>query len=115
MSGNGEARLLGLRIAYKLPAGSYCKLRRQVHDTSDAATDVLDLEALLTMDDAARTTFIDLRGLPANVAGYVAWGGGARVKEQVAANTAMVLTMAGPTNDQGGAVIYSIEWFWVGG
>jgi hypothetical protein len=115
LSGNGEARLLGLRIAYKLPAGSYCKLRRQVNDSTDAATDVLDLSAELTLNGTDQTKFLDLRGLPANAAGSVVWGGGARVKEQVAANTGLVLTMAGPTNDQGGAVIYSVEWYWVGG
>lgn len=114
VAGNGEARVVGVRIVYELAADSYCGLVKTTPGDL-SPTELVDLSSELTMDGAKHETFIDLHGLPSDADYGPFWAAGGQAKEQNVSGTSLALHVTGPASDQGSNIVWCVEWFYLGG
>lgn len=113
LCGQGEARLLRLRLSHKIATGGTCKLVKT--DATLGVTVLADLSGSLAPDGSDKVMDVDVRGYPANALGGVYWGNGGQIKDQSASSSGLALQIAGADPDAGGSIVYSVEWFFVGG
>jgi hypothetical protein len=116
-SGDGEVRILAVKIAYKLASGSYTAFRRMTCNSPGGQQLIMDITRYLNTDGADHETLLDLRGAPSLAQNPLSafWAGGARIKEEALTNTGIALQLKGPSSDPGGSKVYSVVWYVVGG
>jgi hypothetical protein len=112
VSGNGEAKILGFRIAYNLAAGSTLKIGQMAGDGFTAWVDLDDLTGQVNCDGTKRSAMVDLRGpLASNYYGPY-WGQGERTKGNMPLSTSIALRVTAA--DGATSYVYSVEWYTVG-
>ena len=117
VAGNGNVRILGLRLTYKLPNTAEVKLG-MVHMEGASPTFVdmvTDLTLALTRDGDVHSTTLDCRSFPQGDNGFgPCWGGGLKVKGSDYSSSTFAIRVK-TIADPGGNAIIACEWYTLGG
>jgi hypothetical protein len=115
VAGNGEVRVLGVRIGYQMASGGTIQMIRRYLDGSGTSDVVLET-LTITADGSHHAVQADFRPAMGVAPDYLAyWGHGGHVKSgPLQGATLAILVTTPPGGSAGGNIINSVEWYYVG-